>query len=92
MGDVGDRHPEPNVFYPSHPHRVARGTTVAWVWKNAGHAMQIRGQLPPRQQILQQRVQSPGYQMTHTFDTAGTYNYCTTHCGPVREGPCHRAK
>ncbi|MBK8727775.1 MAG: hypothetical protein IPL96_17485 [Holophagaceae bacterium] len=86
VGDVGDYGTQSNVFYPS-TLTVARGTTVAWVWKGAGHAMQSGDGCAPDGKFSSNGVQSPGYQMTHTFDTAGTYNYyCTTHCGQFMKG------
>ncbi len=86
IGDTGVYGSEPNVFYPS-TLTVSAGSTVTWVWRGSGHALESGDGCTANGKFSSNGVQSPGYQLSHTFTTPGTYAfYCTTHCAQLMKG------
>lgn len=86
IGDAGAYGSETNVFYPA-ALTVSAGATVTWVWRGNGHALESGDGCSANGRYSSNGVQSPGYQLSYTFATPGTYSfYCTTHCAQLMKG------
>lgn len=86
VGQVGTYGEETNIFTPV-TLTVARGTTVTWVWKGNGHTVESGEACTPDGRFSSHGIQAPGYTLTYTFNTAGTFPYyCTSHCPEAMKG------
>ena len=66
---------------------VTAGTTVTWVWKGDGHALDSGTGCSPDSAFSSGGIKNTGFTMTHTFNTAGTYPFfCGVHCGSNMKG------
>ena len=75
-----------NMFTPS-ALTVATGATVTFVWEGDGHGLESGTNCGTDGKFSSGGLKNSGYQMTHTFATAGTYPfYCTSHCGMNMKG------
>ena len=71
-----------NKYYDPSPANVAVGTTVTWTNDDATlHTVYSGLPSDPQQgQLFQSDFMTKGKTFTHTFDTAGTFDYyCTLH-------------
>jgi plastocyanin len=78
----GSSAPNNPKFYDPSPANVAVGTTVTWTNDDATlHTVYSGLPSDPQQgQLFQSDFMTKGKTFTHTFDTAGTFDYyCTLH-------------
>lgn len=67
-----------NVFEPDSL-EIPAGTVVTFVWESGGHSLVVDSQPDGAEWAGVPETQSAGYEHSHTFEVAGTYEY---HCGP----------
>lgn len=88
--DNGSSTPEPetvlvgpeteNVFDPASL-EIQTGTEVTFVWESSGHSLIVDSQPDGADWSGVSETQDQGYEHTHVFDVAGTYEY---YCDPHR--------
>lgn len=75
-----------NVFRPSSL-EIPTGTEVTFVWRSGGHSLIVDSQPSGAGWEGVPETQSSGYEHTHTFEVAGTYEYyCKPHSAFGMEG------
>lgn len=75
-----------NVFDPDSL-EVPAGTEVTFVWESGGHSLVVDSQPDGASWEGVEETQSTGYEHSHTFDVAGTYEYnCGNHASFGMEG------
>lgn len=85
-GGYGDPGGTSLTFSPANL-TVTAGTTVTWVWQSSGHSLDSGAGCSPDSKFSSNGIQSAGFQMTHTFNTPGTYPFfCGVHCGSNMKG------
>jgi plastocyanin len=68
-----------NVFDPDSL-EISTGTEVTFVWESGGHSLIVDSQPDGANWSGVGETQDSGYEHTHTFDVAGTYEYyCEPH-------------
>jgi amicyanin len=77
----GSSAPNNPMFYDPSPANVAVGTTVTWTNNDATlHTVYSGSPTQDSGKLFQSPFMAKGKTFTHTFDTAGTFDYyCTLH-------------